>query len=70
MNSSGKHFLVILLSFAVVGGSGLATYAIWSALPGLGTIERAAISLSSWVATFYVGTFLFWRTVLAVSRFN
>jgi hypothetical protein len=71
LNSAGKHFLVILLSFVVVGGSGIVTYTIWSMLPyAIGTFERAALSLFTWVVTFYVGAFLLWRTVLVVSRYN
>lgn len=67
MSATAKHLFVIALSFAVVGLSGLATYAAWLMLAGVETLSRDVVSLLSWVATFYVGTFLLWRTVLRVS---
>ena len=68
MNSSGRHLLVIVLSFSVVGLSGLATYGAWLFLAGVETLSRDVISLFSWIAAFYIGVFLFWRTVVRISR--
>jgi len=59
---------VILLTFVVVGASGIVTYAAWSVLSELGTLERGVASLFSWIVTFYIGSFLLWKTVLLVSR--
>jgi hypothetical protein len=68
LNSSGKHLLVIVLSFAVVAASGLATYGAWFLLPGAETLTRGVVSLFSWIVTFYIGAFLFWKTVVRISR--
>jgi len=70
LNSTARHFTVILLSFVLVGGSGLVTYGAWSLFSGLGTLERAVASLASWVASFYLGSILFWKTILVVSRYS
>lgn len=67
MNASARRLAVILLSFAVVGLSGAVTYAVWSVLPGLEELQRDVASLLSWVVTFYIGVFLFWKTVVRFS---
>ncbi len=67
MNASARRVAVIILSFAVVGLSGAATYAVWDLLPGVQALERGVVSLLSWVVTFYIGVFLFWKTVVRIS---
>jgi len=64
---SSRHLLVIGLVFAIIFGSGLATYAVWSLLPWAGTLDRGVISLLTWVGVYYLGAVLFWRAVIRLS---
>jgi len=67
MSSTSRHLLVIALVFAIVFGSGLVTYAVWSALSGFDSLYTGVVALLLWVATFYLGGILFWRGLARVS---
>ena len=70
MHAPLRHLFVIVLSFAVVIGSGLATYGVWLFLGGVQSLERGVIALLSWVGTFYIGAVLFWRTLVRLTPVN
>lgn len=67
MGPNLKRLGVILLSFAVILGSGGVTYGVWFLLGGVSTLDRGVVSLLSWVAAFYVGAFVFWKALALLS---
>jgi len=68
MNPTAARASVLVLSFVVLGVSGLVTSAVWSFLSPLQTLPRALVSLLVFVTVYYLGAnLLFWRAILRIS---
>jgi hypothetical protein len=68
MNPNAARASVLVLSFVVLGLSGLVTSVVWSFLSPLQTLPRALVSLLVFVSAYYLGAnLLFWKAILRIS---
>ena len=68
MNPNAARASILVLSFVVLGISGVVTSVVWSVLTPLQALSRALVSLLVFVSLYYLGAnYLFWKAVLRIS---